>query len=464
MNDEPAASAALPPGRAIRPPTGSLGLFTDLYELRMMQAYLAEGMEDLAVFTLSVRKLPEERNYLLACGLDPVLDHLEALRFAADDVAWLRAVGGFAEPFIDRLGAFRFTGDVHAVPEGTPVFSNEPILEIVAPIAEAQLVETLVMNQVTHQTVVASKAARIVDAAAGHAIVDFGARRMHGIDAALKAVRACAVAGVAATSNVLGARAYGLPVAGTMAHSYVQAHDGEEDAFRAFMRLYPETILLVDTYDTLAGVETVISLAHEMGPDFRATAVRLDSGDLLDLSRRARAKLDGAGLARVQIFASGGLDEYAIAGLVGAGAPIDAFGVGTHLGVSSDRPDLDMVYKLAEYAGQGRIKLSAGKPILPGRKQVFRVEEGDRAVRDVIGRADESLPGRPLLVPVMRGGARIDAPLGGLAAARARAAEELARLEPALRGVRKAVRSYPVSVSERLLGDQAEIRRRLLSS
>ncbi|WP_084174999.1 nicotinate phosphoribosyltransferase [Afifella pfennigii] len=450
-------------GRDILPATGALALFTDLYELRMMQAYFAEGMADTAVFTLFVRSLPAERNYLLACGLASVLDYLECLRFTAEDLDFLREIDGFSEEFLSYLKGFRFTGDVDAVPEGTPVFANEPILEVVAPIAEAQLIETLVMNQLHHQTVVASKASRIVEAARGRPVVDFGARRMHGIDAALKAVRACAVAGVAATSNVLGARHYGLAASGTMAHSYIQAHADELGAFRGFMRLYPETVLLVDTYDTLRGVARVIELAGEMGPDFKVSAVRLDSGDLAELARRARTMLDEAGLHKVQIFASGGLDEYAVAELLAAGAPIDGFGVGTRLGVSSDRPDLDIVYKLAEYAGKGRIKLSTGKPILPGRKQIFRREEDGRAVEDVIALARESHPGRPLLQPVMRKGRRVGAGHDDLQNARARAAKELARLPASLRGVDKAEDPYRVTASEELRRAQADIRQGLLA-
>jgi putative nicotinate phosphoribosyltransferase len=262
-------------------------LFTDLYELTILQTYFAQGMEDQAVFSLFVRRLPERRNYLLACGLDTVLEYLEHLRFTSDDIAYLRSLGQFSDAFLERLQNFRFSGEVHAVPEGTPVFANEPILKIVAPIAEAQLVETFVMNQVHLQTVLASKAARVAAAAQGRAVVDFGPRRMHGVDAAIKAARAFHIAGVSATSNVLAGKIYGVPVSGTMAHSLVQSFDDELDASRAFAGLYPETVLLVDTYDTLGGVEKVIDLARELGADFKVRAVRLDSGDLADLARRA---------------------------------------------------------------------------------------------------------------------------------------------------------------------------------
>jgi hypothetical protein len=237
------------------------GLFTDLYELSMMQAYVEEGMDDQAVFSLTVRRLPATRNYLLACGIDTILDYLENLRFSAQDLTYVSSLGQFSPRFLDWLGGFRFSGDIHAMAEGTPVFANEPILEIAAPIAEAQLIETFVLNQIHLQTVLASKAVRVVTAAQGRPVVDFGARRMHGTDAAVKGARAFHIAGVASTSNVLAGHLYGLPVSGTMAHSYVQAHDDEITAFRAFARLYPETTLLVDTYNTLEGVHRVVKLA-----------------------------------------------------------------------------------------------------------------------------------------------------------------------------------------------------------
>ncbi|HKK51606.1 MAG TPA: nicotinate phosphoribosyltransferase, partial [Myxococcota bacterium] len=255
-------------------------LFTDLYELKMAQAYLAEEMHAPATFSLFVRSLPPERNFLLAAGLDPLLDWLEDLRFSEEDIAFLDSLESFSQRYLDSLRDFRFEGDVWAMPEGTPFFAEEPLIEVVAPPAQAQLVETLVMNQVHSATVLASKAARIVLAAEGRAVVDFGARRIHGTDAGLKSARAYHIAGVAATSNVLAGRLYGVPLSGTMAHSYVQAHDDEMDAFRAFTREFPETILLVDTYDTLSGVRKVIALARELGEDFRVRGVRLDSGDL----------------------------------------------------------------------------------------------------------------------------------------------------------------------------------------
>jgi nicotinate phosphoribosyltransferase len=429
---------------------GGRALFTDLYELTMLQAYWRETLTDTAVFSLHVRALPAQRNYLLACGLADALEALERLCFEDDDLAYLRTSKLFGSDFIDWLRAFRFTGSVYAVPEGTPVFAHEPLLEVVAPIGEAQLAETLLMNQVHLQTLLASKAARVVHAAAGRRVVDFGMRRMHGYDAALKAARAFYVAGVDATSNVLAGARYGIPIAGTMAHSYVQAHATELDAFRAFARLYPDTTLLVDTYDTIEGVHRVVALLNEAAGSLRVGAIRLDSGDIAALALEARRILDAAGHAAVRIFASGGLDEEQIARLLAAGAPIDGFGVGTRMGVPNDVPALDIAYKLTEYAGRGRLKLSPGKPILPGRKQVFRVEDGGRAVHDVIALAGEAPAGRPLLRRVMKDGVALPAAREALTVLRARAAEELARLPDAVTQLAPMRAGYPVHISAAL--------------
>lgn len=436
------------------------GLFTDLYELTMIQAYLEEGMNADAVFSLYTRRMPAHRNFLLNCGLDTVLGCLESLRFSDEDIAYLRSLGKFNAPFFDWLRDFRFTGDVYAIAEGTPVFGNEPVLELVAPLPQAQLVETLVMNQIHLQTVLASKAQRIAAAACGRPVLDFGARRTHGFDAALKAVRAFMIGGVAATSNVYAGQIYGVPVAGTMAHSYIQAHDDESEAFRAFARLYPDTVMLVDTYDTLAGVRKVIELSQELGDAFRVKAVRLDSGDLGELARVSRRLLDEAGLQRVQIIASGGLDEHAIADLVTQSVPIDGFGVGTSMGVSEDAPTLDIAYKLCEYAGKGRLKLSSGKPVLPGRKQVFRVSDEERDVRDVIARAGETLPGMPLLECVMRGGKRVGKRTG-LEAIRSRARVQIARLPAQIQALKVAESPYPVEVSAALSKHQTRVRKQV---
>ena len=435
----------------------NLALFTDLYELTMLQAYVEEGMAEQATFSLFARRLPNRRNYLLACGLDDVLSYLETLNFDEESLEYLASLGRFKDSFLAWLQNFRFTGDVHAVLEGTPVFADEPILEITAPIAEAQLAETFVVNQIHLQTTLASKAARVVAAARGRPVVDFGARRMHGTDAAIKAARAFYIAGVAATSNLLAGKIYGLPVTGTMAHSFVQAWDGEADAFRSFVRLYPDTVLLVDTYDTLHGVGRVCQLARELGDQFKVRAVRLDSGDLAELAWQARKILDQAGLGRVEIFASSGLDEDVIEDIVTRGAPIAGFGVGTKMGVSADAPSLDIAYKLCSYAGRGKVKLSTGKPVLPGAKQVFRIEENGRAVRDVIARADERLEGRRLLHLVMAGGQRTDRHATNLDGARTRTREELGLLPDPVRALAPADPPYPIFISDRLKAYREEI-------
>lgn len=434
-----------------------LALLTDQYALTMVQGYWRERMFDNAVFSLFVRRLPEQRNFLVACGLADVLDYIETLRYEPEALEYLHGRDEFEPEFLDWLESFRFTGQVRAVPEGTVVFENEPILEVRAPLPEGQLLETYLMNQIHLQTVLASKAARVVLAAQDRPVVDFGLRRMHGADAGLKAARAFHIAGVAATSNVLAGEAYGVPVTGTMGHSYIQAHGSEMAAFRAFATHHPAPVLLVDTYDTLAGVRKVVQLAREMGDAFRVRAIRLDSGDMGALAVEARRILDEDGLEGVEIFVSGGLDEYEIARLLGSGAPIDGFGVGTGMGVSSDAPSLDMAYKLAEYGGRGRLKLSTGKPILPGEKQVFRREENGLAAGDVIGRVAEDLPGRPLLESVMKDGHRLPTGQVSLEAARERAANEIRALPNRLRQRERAESAYPVEISPALKAYQREV-------
>jgi nicotinate phosphoribosyltransferase len=429
------------------PQHASQALLTDFYELTMLQAYFEQGMEDVAVFSLFVRRLPAQRNYLVAAGLDDVLHYLETLAFDRAAIAYLESLGCFTPRFLEYLAHLTFDGDVYAVPEGTVVFENEPLIEVVAPIPQAQLVESAVMNQVVLQTVLASKAVRVVTAANGRTIVDFGMRRMHGFEASLKAARAFYIAGVDSTSNAAAGQLYGIPVAGTMGHSYIQAHDDELEAFRNFARQYPETILLVDTYDTLAGVRKVVQLARELGPAFKIRGVRLDSGDLGALAGESRRILDGAGLHAVKIFASGGLNEDVIRALLDGGAPIAGFGVGTDLGVSRDAPSLDMAYKLVAYGGHDRMKLSPGKVGLPGRKQVWRLEEDGQAVGDVIGRAVDNSAGRPLLVPVMTQGRRLPDGRTALATARRRTRDEVARLPPRIQALDPAVPPYPVDLS-----------------
>jgi len=416
----------------------------------MLQAYFEAGHNDNATFSLSVRRLPKSRNYLLACGLDDVLAYLEGLCFSDDAITFLDSLGQFSSAFLNWLGNFQFTGSVDAVPEGTPVFANEPILEVTAPIGEGQIAETFIMNQVNLQTLLASKAARVVDAASGRAVIDFGARRIHGLDAANKAARAFYIAGVNGTSNVLAAKLYGIPAVGTMAHSYIQSYEDEAQAFREFTRIYPRTVLLIDSYDTLAAIDKVIALAADLGDAFEVQAVRLDSGDLGDLAIKCRAKLDAAGLTDVGVFASSSLDEYKIADLISNGAPIQGFGVGTRMGVSEDAPSLDMVYKLCAYAGTGRVKLSPGKPILPGRKQIFRTMRGGTAVSDVIARADEKPDGIPLLAPVMREGKRLQAGTVTLEETRAVAKLAMNSLPERIRALEPADPPYTVTVSDAL--------------
>jgi nicotinate phosphoribosyltransferase len=424
-------------------------LFTDLYELTMLQAYFNEGMDDEAVFDLFIRVLPAERNFLVAAGLEQVLEYLEDLHFSKESLAYLETLKLFSGDFLDYLSEFRFAGDVWAIPEGTVVFADELLLEVAAPMPQAQLIETYLLNQITFQTLIASKGARAVLAARGKTLVDFGSRRAHGSDAALKAARALYLVGYDSTSNALAGKRYGIPIAGTMAHSYIQAHDTEAEAFREFVRSFPETVLLVDTYDTVEGVGRAIEIAQAMGrPHVRA--VRLDSGDLLALSKAARQMLDAAGFGAIRIFASGGLDEGEIDRLLASGAPIDAFGVGTSAVVSSDAPALDSAYKLVSYAGRPRIKLSTGKVTLPGRKQVFRRSRNGRFESDEIALSDERLEGERLLVEVMRNGRRTTEGVSTLSEARERAKAQLACLPPEMGNLEPSLTPYPVKRSRAL--------------
>ncbi len=389
---------------------GALGLLVDLYELTMAQAYFREGKNEPATFDLFVRALPPRRAFLLNAGLESVLDYLEGLRFGPEAIDYLRSLRLFDEEFLDYLGRFRFTGDVRALPEGEVFFPPEPVLQVTAPRIEAQIVETFLLNQVNFQVMVASKAARVVLAAAGRPVVDFSPRRDHGVDAALKAARSSYLAGCVGTSNVLAGMLYGIPVYGTMAHSYVMSFDSELEAFRAYARHFPDKcVLLIDTYDTLQGARLAAQVADELrqaGHQLRG--VRIDSGDLLELSRQVRRILDEAGHPEVQILASGDLNEDRIAELVASGAPIDAFGVGTEMGTSYDAPALGGVYKLVEDQSGYRIKRSTGKVTLPGRKQVWRIYRDGVLHEDVIALADEPGPpgAEPLLVDVMVGGVR----------------------------------------------------------
>jgi nicotinate phosphoribosyltransferase len=402
-------------------------LLTDLYELNMAASYLRRGMDGAATFSLFVRRMPPHRGFLVAAGLEACLDHLEKFAFDEEDLTYL-AGAGFDSSAVQAFRELRFTGEVWAVPEGRIVYANEPLLEVTAPIAEAQLAETFLLNAISLHTTVATKAARCRIAAEGRELVDFSFRRDQGVDAALAVARACALVGFAATSNVDAAHRLGLRAAGTMAHSYVESFPSEAEAFRAFAEDFPgRTTFLVDTYDTIGGVRAAIEVIRELALE-PPLAVRLDSGDLAELSRAARGDLDEAGLPEVRIFASGGLDEYAIDRLVRGGAPIDAFGVGTMVGVSADAPYVDSVYKLVDYAGRPVSKLSPAKATAPGAKQVFRGPEGD-----VIALREEPAPvgsQEPMLRHAMMHGQRV-APADTLEAARERFEHDLAEIPPA---------------------------------
>ncbi|TMJ25628.1 MAG: nicotinate phosphoribosyltransferase, partial [Alphaproteobacteria bacterium] len=420
-------------------------LLTDLYQLNMMQAYLDHGETKTAVFEFFMRKLPDRRGFLLAAGLEQALDFLEGLRFTPEEIAWLAETGRFGKGLLDHLAELRFTGDVHAMPEGTVFFADQPILRITAPLPQAQLIETRLINIVHFQCLVASKAARMVLAAPGKLMVDFGLRRAHGAEAGLMAARASYIAGFAGTATVLADRLFGIPIFGTMAHSFIQAHDDEVAAFELFAQSRPENLtLLIDSYDTEAGARKVVALAPRLARrGITIRAVRLDSGDLVALSKSVRRILDAGGLGEVRIFASGGLDEDSVDAMLRAGAPIDGFGMGTSLTTSSDVAALDCVYKLQEYAGLPRRKQSTGKATWPGRKQIWRQYDGaGRMCGDILSLESDHKSGEPLLQLVMQGGRRV-APSPTLAEIRARTARDLARLPEPLRR-REPGTSYPV--------------------
>ena len=410
-------------------------LFTDLYELTMSDSYLERGLDGPATFELFVRSLPDRRRFLVACGLEPALDHLEALTPTPAECDWLEGTGRFGPELLERLAGLRFTGDVWAVPEGELVFAGEPLVRVTAPLVEASVVETAMLNLVGHSTMVASKAARVALACDGRPFVDFSARRDHGPSAALLGARATFVGGAAGTSLVAAGMAYGIPLSGTMAHAYVLRLGDEEEAFRAYARAARgEVTLLLDTFDTEEGARRAARVASELAAEGRfVTGVRLDSGDLVADSRVVRAVLDEAGCTEVRILVSGDLDEYAIADLVAAGVPVDGFGVGTRLGTSADEPALGVVYKLVADVDGPRAKRSPGKVTLPGAKQVWRRrEEGGAPVTDVLALEDEMVDGsEPLLWQVVAGGRRVLRP--PLSEARERCAAAVASLSPALR-------------------------------
>jgi nicotinate phosphoribosyltransferase len=424
-------------------------LLTDLYQLTMLQAYFDREMYDDAVFEFFVRRLPPQRNFLLAAGLEQALEYLETLRFSSEDLAALEDTGLFSSRFLRWLANFRFTGTVEAMPEGTVFFANEPTLRVIAPLPQAQLAESRLVNILHYQTLIASRAARCVLAADGRLLVDFGMRRAHGSEAAVFAARASYLAGFAGTSNVLAKPLFDIPIFGTMAHSFIEAHDTELAAFEHFMQSHRGNIvLLIDTYDTETGARRVAEAAQRL-TEKPIHSVRLDSGDLQALAGKVRHILDDAGLPQIGIFASGGLDELEVERLVGSAAPIDGFGIGTSLDISADCPALDCVYKLEEYAGVARRKRSTGKATWPGRKQVFRQTDSTGCLRrDELTLVSDTASGEPLLQTVMRDGIRLG-PAKSLLEVREHARVELTRLPQSLRSLAPAA-VYEVRVSDSL--------------
>jgi nicotinate phosphoribosyltransferase len=435
-------------------------LLTDLYQLNMMAAYLDNGLTDTAVFELFCRKLPPRRGFLMAAGLDQALQFLESIVFTPKDLSAIGALGQFTEHFVAYLGSFRFTGDVDAMPEGSVFFADEPIIRVSAPLPEAQFVETRLVNLIHFQTVIASKAARMVLAAPGKTLVDYGLRRAHGAEAGILAARASYLAGFSGSATVAAAVEFDIPAYGTMAHSFIQAHDNETLAFEHFARSNPQgLVLLIDTYDTERAARRVVELAsRHTGRGITISGVRIDSGNLGEHAVKVRRILDAAGLRQVKIVASGGLNEDELLALSKAGAPIDSYGIGTSLTTASDVPALDCAYKLQEYAGQPRRKRSEGKATWPGRKQVWRQFDGQgRMAGDAVSLADDRQQGEALLRPVMRGGRRLG-DLPALMASRQYAQEQLACLPQAL--ARLEPFRYPVEISGLLQDMAADLDRR----
>ena len=427
-------------------------LFTDFYELTMAASYYANRIFAPATFSLYIRPYRTERNFFVAAGLDQVLDEIASFRFSAQDINYLQTTGRFSTDFLAYLTQLRFSGQVFAMPEGTIFFADEPVIEITAPIIEAQLLETFLLNTVGFQTMIASKAARCVHAAAGRPLIDFSLRRTQGRDAGIKVARSTFLAGFEGTSNVLAGKIYDIPVSGTMAHSYISAFNSELEAFAAYADTFPDhSIFLIDTYDTLEGAKNAALIAKEMKQRGSALiGVRLDSGDMADLSQNVRKILDDAGLHDVKIFASSGFDEFKIAQVVTRGARIDAFGVGTKVGVSADSPYVDIVYKMVRFNERDVRKLSPGKSTLAGKKQVFRRSDQEgRYTEDIIGLRDESIEGgRPLLELVMTDG-KILRPPPSLQAIQAKFKKSFTLLDDRYKSIEDH-NAYPVKLSRRL--------------
>jgi nicotinate phosphoribosyltransferase len=434
----------------MEPPIKSLALLTDLYEFTMAQAYLQNNMFAAATFSLFIRDYPPHRGYFVSAGLEDVLDFLEWFHYSQEDLDYLSSTGLFSEDFLHYLSELRFTGDVYAIPEGRLFFKDEPVLEVTAPIIEGQLMESFVINAINLQTNMASKVSRCVYVANGRNIVDFSLRRTQGTDAGLKVARTGYIAGLAGTSNVLAGKLHKIPVSGTMAHSFITSFNEEIDAFRAFAEVFGDnTVLLIDTYDTLTGAEKAIEVAKEMAKrGQKLKGVRLDSGDMTKLSKQVRELLRQEGLEDVNIFASGGFDEFKIADSLADGAEIDAFGVGTKMGVSADSPYTDMAYKLVQYDGRPVLKLSSGKKTLVAEKQVFRKQANGRLNKDIIALRHENIEGEPLLKPVMEGGKRLQPP-ESLDVIRERFTREFTMLDDTFKAI-KDPKVYLVEISPKL--------------
>jgi len=438
----------------------NLALFTDLYELTMAACYFDRGMSEQATFSLLVRNYPPARRYFVSAGLDEVLQYLENIQFEPEDLDYLEKTGLFHPDFLSYLEKFRFSGDVYALPEGRIFFANEPLLEVTAPIIEAQIAETFIINAINLQVMIATKASRCVWAAGSRKLVDFSLRRTQGTDAGLKVARASYIGGFVGTSNVLAGKAYDLPIHGTMAHSFVTSFDEEIEAFRAFAQTFPEnTVLLVDTYDTIAGTQKAVKVGREMAKrGHQLRGVRLDSGDIASLSKKVRNILQESGLHDVTIFASGAFDEYMIREVFERGAEVDSFGVGTKMGVSADAPYLDMAYKLVSYGGHPVMKLSPEKISLPSEKQVFRLYSGQNEIqKDIIGVRDERLEGaEPLLQKVMDKG-RIKTPSPALPEIQKIFHDEFSRLDGKFKKIKGESEVFPVELSPRLLALQEDL-------
>jgi nicotinate phosphoribosyltransferase len=445
------------------PATDNLALLTDLYQLTMAQAYFQSQRLAPATFSLFVRSYPPNRSYFVAAGLQDVLEFLEQFKIGAAGIDYLHSRRMFTDDFLDFLQGLKFTGEVWAIPEGRLFFKDEPVVEVTAPIVEAQIVETFIINQINFQSLIATKAARCVYAAGARSVVDFSLRRTHGIDAGMKVARASYLAGCSGTSNVRAGQHYGIPIVGTMAHSFVSSFEHEIDAFRAFVGSFPNhSTLLIDTYDTVAGAHKAVQLAKEMAARGQGLqGVRIDSDNLATLALEVRKILDEAGLTDVKIIGSGGLDEYDLAEFTDANIPYDSYGVGTKMGVSADAPWSDIAYKLVEYNDRSVLKLSPGKISLPGKKQVFRIsDEQGQLQRDIIGLRDENVAGAESLLKRVMTAGKIIAPLPSLAESRSKFLSEFAKLPEPIKRIRNS-ENYLVEQSARLQEHCATVKKQV---